>query len=66
MTTRQATLEEALRMIAFEAWCEQHGSARHVASQALGGELFIDISADGGMGRHVCAECLEIDLAGGR
>jgi len=53
-------------MIAFEAWCEQHGSARHVASQALGGELFIDISADGGMGRHVCAECLEIDLAGGR
>ena len=60
MTTRQATLEEALRLIQHDAWCKLHSSQKRVADDAFAGELLLEVS-DEGMGFHVCAECLALD-----
>jgi len=57
--TRQATLEEALRLIRHNAWCKLHSSPRRVAEDAFAGELLLEVT-DGGVGFHVCADCEEV------
>jgi hypothetical protein len=45
-------------MIQAEVWCKRHSSPRRVAADALSRELVIDLTDDGGMAFHCCAECL--------